>query len=113
MGARALLFPIQWNEPFGIVMIEAMACGAPTLALPGGAVEEVVRDGVSGYVCRSAEEMAQRVQALRFDPESVRAYVAENFSLEKMAQSYVELYQQVIVGVDLSAKARAGERSVA
>ena len=113
MGARALLFPIQWNEPFGLVMIEAMACGAPTLALPGGAVEEVVRDGVSGYVCRSAEEMAQRVKSLRFDPESVRAYVAENFSLEKMAQSYVELYQQVIVGVDLSAKARAGERSVA
>ncbi len=45
----AMLFPIQWNEPFGLVMIEAMACGTPVLALPGGAVEEVVRDGISGF----------------------------------------------------------------
>ncbi len=52
-NATAMLFPIQWNEPFGLVMIEAMACGTPVLALPGGAVEEVVRDGISGHVCRS------------------------------------------------------------
>ena len=50
-NSLAMLFPIQWNEPFGLVMIEAMACGTPVLALPGGAVEEVVRDGISGFVC--------------------------------------------------------------
>src|SRR6476661_2490130 len=49
----AMLFPIQWNEPFGLVMVEAMACGTPVLALRGGSVPEVVRDGVSGYLCRS------------------------------------------------------------
>ena len=49
-----MVFPIQWNEPFGLVMIEAMACGTPVLALPGGSVEEVVRDGVSGFICNSS-----------------------------------------------------------
>jgi glycosyltransferase involved in cell wall biosynthesis len=112
MGARALLFPIQWNEPFGLVMIEAMACGAPALAFPGGAVEEVVREGVSGYVCRSVDEMAARVRSLALAPKAVRAYVAETFSLEKMARSYVELYQQVLAGENLS-ESSAGERSVA
>src|SRR5262249_14539280 len=56
-NATAMLFPIQWNEPFGLVMIEAMACGTPVLAFPGGAVEEVVRDGISGFVCHTAEDM--------------------------------------------------------
>src|SRR6185437_3770303 len=58
--ARALLFPIQWEEPFGLVMIEAMACGTPVLAFPGGSVVEVVADGVSGWICRDVEEMAER-----------------------------------------------------
>ncbi len=53
-NSLAMLFPIQWNEPFGLVMIEAMACGTPVLALPGGAVEEVVCDGISGFVCQSS-----------------------------------------------------------
>src|SRR5437764_4287804 len=50
-NSLAMLFPIQWNEPFGLVMVEAMACGTPVLAMPGGSVPEVVRDGVSGYIC--------------------------------------------------------------
>ena len=62
-NSLAMLFPIQWDEPFGLVMIEAMACGTPVLALPGGAVEEVVRDGVSGFVCQCVDEMAQRAAA--------------------------------------------------
>ena len=76
-------------------------------------VPEVVREGVSGYVCHSAEEMAQRAQSLRLDPQSVRAYVAENFSLEKMARSYVELYGEVTAGENVPAEKEAGERSVA
>jgi glycosyltransferase involved in cell wall biosynthesis len=47
----AMLFPVQWKEPVGLVMLEAMACGIPVLAMPGGSVPEVVRDGVSGYIC--------------------------------------------------------------
>lgn len=96
-NSLALLFPIQWNEPFGLVMIEAMACGTPVLALSGGAVEEIVRDGVSGYVCQSADEMAQRVQALpgRFTPTNVRQYCQQYFSLDRMVAEYLALYQEI------------------
>jgi glycosyltransferase involved in cell wall biosynthesis len=65
------------NEPFGLVMVEAMACGTPVLALPGGSVPEVVRDGVSGYICRSVREMAKRLENLNFSPRQVRQYVVE------------------------------------
>ena len=71
-NATALLFPIQWNEPFGLVMIEAMACGTPVLALPGGAVEEIVADGVSGWICANVGEMAQRARDLRIPAASCR-----------------------------------------
>lgn len=94
----AMLFPIQWDEPFGLVMIEAMACGAPVLALPGGSVQEVVRDGVSGVVCRSVDELAEHAfkAESEFNPDVVRAYVAENFSLEKMVASYASCYKQIL-----------------
>lgn len=94
-GARALLFPIQWEEPFGLVMVEAMACGAPVLATPRGAVPEIVKDGISGYLCHSVEEMAKRAAELRLQPEAVRHYVQENFSAEKMAQRYASLYAEL------------------
>ena len=71
-NASALLFPIQWNEPFGLVMIEAMACGTPVIALPGGAVPEVVRDGVSGWICRDVDEMAARAVDIGISPASCR-----------------------------------------
>jgi len=95
-GALALLFPIQWNEPFGLVMIEAMACGTPVLALPGGSVPEVVREGVSGHVGNSVEELITHARNLKFDPEKVRGYAEENFSVEAMAGKYLELYEEVI-----------------
>ena len=85
-GARALLFPILWDEPFGLVMIEAMACGTPVLALPGGSVPEIVQPDISGYVCRDIEEMTARVKALAIPPGTVRAYVEERFSLERMVK---------------------------
>lgn len=94
-GARALLFPIQWDEPFGLVMVEAMACGTPVLALPGGSVWEIVRDGVAGYVCRSTEEMAQRARELAPAPEQVRRYVEERFSLARMVRDYISLYNEI------------------
>jgi glycosyltransferase involved in cell wall biosynthesis len=94
--ARALLFPIQWEEPFGLVMIEAMACGAPVLALPGGAVAEVVANGVSGFVCSSTNEMAERIVAPLPAREGCRAYVEERFTAARMTDRYLEIYARVL-----------------
>ena len=95
-NSRGLLFPIQWNEPFGLVMIEAMACGAPVFALPGGSVAEIVQDGVSGYICSSVDEMVDRLNnGAAFNPEVVRRYVVDNFSTRKMVQSYADLYMEI------------------
>ncbi len=104
-NSLALLFPIQWDEPFGLVMIEAMACGTPVVALPGGSVREVVGEGVSGFICRSVDEMAQRVQLLpgAFRPSDVRQYCQENFSLERMLGDYLELYQELVIEEPVSA----------
>jgi glycosyltransferase involved in cell wall biosynthesis len=95
-NSLAMLFPIQWHEPFGLVMVEAMACGTPVLALPGGSVREVVRDCVSGYLCRSVREMSKHALNLKFDPISVRRYVEENFSIDRMAAEYDDLYKEAI-----------------
>jgi glycosyltransferase involved in cell wall biosynthesis len=66
-NATAFLFPIEWEEPFGLAMIEAMACGTPVIAFPGGAVEEIVEDGVSGRVCRDVAEAADVLQRYTFN----------------------------------------------
>jgi len=95
-NASALLFPIEWSEPFGLVMIEAMACGTPVLALPGGAVREVVADGVSGWVCDTPTEMAQRAVDLRIPPGSCRLHVEQHFSVERMRRGYEDLYRTTI-----------------
>ena len=92
----AMLFPIQWSEPFGLVMAEAMACGTPVLAMPGGSVPEVVHDGVSGYICRNVRDMSNRVRNLNIDPATVRKYVEENFSIERMVEDYVALYRDAL-----------------
>jgi glycosyltransferase involved in cell wall biosynthesis len=93
----AMLFPIQWNEPFGLVMIEAMACGAPVLAFSGGAVEEVVSSGVSGFICKDVGEMAARTKdAAALNSASIRAYVQEKFSTQRMAAEYADLFREVI-----------------
>lgn len=93
-NSMAMLFPIQWNEPFGLVMVEAMACGTPVLAMPGGSVPEVVQEGVSGHICRSVRSMAKRLHNLSFDSAAIRRYVEENFSLDKMVAQYVSLYKE-------------------
>ena len=92
-NATAMLFPIQWDEPFGLVMIEAMACGTPVIAMPGGSVPEIVKDGVSGWVCRSVNEMSERVRHTGdFDPAQVRVYAEDTFSLDRMVKQYADLY---------------------
>jgi glycosyltransferase involved in cell wall biosynthesis len=93
--ARALLFPIQWEEPFGLVMIEAMACGTPVLAMPGGAVAEIVRDGVNGWVCADVEQLAARLQGPLPTPVSCRDFVAQHFSVGRMVTGYVDIYRRL------------------
>ena len=96
-SSLGLLFPIEWDEPFGLVMIEAMACGAPVFALPGGSVAEVVKDGVSGYVCHTVDKLVERAkQAPEFDFAAVRQYGVKEFSLERMAQGYADLYAEIL-----------------
>jgi glycosyltransferase involved in cell wall biosynthesis len=96
-NSRAMLFPIQWNEPFGLVMIEAMACGTPVLALPGGSVPEIVRDGVSGYVCHSVDELAKRACDLgAVTAQGCRDYVETYFSVERMVGEYADLYSELM-----------------
>jgi glycosyltransferase involved in cell wall biosynthesis len=95
-NSLALLFPIEWDEPFGLIMIEAMACGTPVLALPPGSVPEVVRDGISGYICPSLDAMVDRVSDLnKLNPATIRRYAQEYFSVERMANSYAELYAEI------------------
>jgi glycosyltransferase involved in cell wall biosynthesis len=95
-NATALLFPIQWEEPFGLVLIESMACGTPVIAFSGGAVEEIVKDGVSGKVCGNVDEAVSAIQGMRFSPDVVRAYTEENFSSDVMASRYLDVYLRLI-----------------
>ena len=95
-NARALLFPIQWDEPFGLVMIEAMACGTPVLAFAGGSVAEIVRDGVSGWICSDVEDMARRLASPGVCPASCRTWAIEHFSCDRMVEHYIDLYEDLI-----------------
>lgn len=96
-GARCLLFPVQWEEPFGMVMIEAMACGTPVVALRGGAVDEVVVDGVTGIVCEHPGELAAAVERSRkIDPLACRRHVAANFDVSHLAAGYERIYRDVV-----------------
>ena len=91
--ARWLLFPIQWEEPFGLVMIEAMACGTPVLALRGGAVHEVVRHGVNGWICSDVSDMATRMATPGLPASTCREYVESHFSVATMVDHYLAVYE--------------------
>lgn len=94
-NARALLFPIDWPEPFGLVMIEAMAAGTPVIAWKNGSVPEVITEGVSGFMVSSIEEGAAAVgKCLSLDRAIVRQAFDRRFSVEKMANAYVAAYQR-------------------
>lgn len=95
--AAALLFPIDWPEPFGLVMIEAMACGTPVIAFRNGSVPEVIENDVSGFIVDSEEEAAQAVKrAVRLDRRKVREAFERRFTARRMANNYVEQYQQLL-----------------
>jgi glycosyltransferase involved in cell wall biosynthesis len=91
--ARATLFPIEWEEPFGLVMIESMACGTPVIATRWGAVPEVIVDGETGIIVTEHTEMAAAIpKADAIDPMACRRYVEERFSDERMLRDYENAY---------------------
>jgi glycosyltransferase involved in cell wall biosynthesis len=90
------VFPIQWDEPFGLVMVEAMACGTPVVALPGGSVPEVVEDGVTGWICRQPDQLARGIlQADRIDPAACRRRAERLFDVSSMVAGYERIYRQL------------------
>ena len=98
--ARGLLFPIAWPEPFGLVMIEAMACGTPVLAFRNGSVEEVVDEGVTGYVVDSeAEAICKAGALLSLDRAAVRRQFEARFTADRMANDYLRVYARLREGL--------------
>jgi len=96
-NARATLFPIEWEEPFGLVMIESMACGTPVIATRWGAVPEVIEDGRSGIIVDSYREMPGALESADgLDPLELRRYVEEEFSPQRMVRDYVGAYEAAI-----------------
>ena len=92
--ARALLMPIRWPEPFGLVMVEALACGTPVIAYPEGSVPEVVRDGETGYVVDDEDAMAAAIGRLdRIDPAACRRDCGERFGVDAVVDGYLEVYR--------------------
>jgi glycosyltransferase involved in cell wall biosynthesis len=95
-GAAALLFPIAWREPFGLVMIEAMACGTPIIAFRNGSVPEVLQDGVSGFIVDSEQEAVAALGRLNeLDRDRIRAEFDQRFTSRHMAQNYLKLYSRL------------------
>ena len=96
-GASALLFPIRWNEPFGMVMIEAMACGTPVLAFPEGAAPEVVTDGTTGFLCADEDAMVDALGRIdQLERQDCRLAVEGYFSTRRMVAEHVQLFESML-----------------
>ena len=96
-NAAALLFPIAWREPFGLVMIEAMACGTPVVAFNNGSVPEVLENGLTGFVVTSEDEAVRALHNLsRLDRSRIRAEFERRFTAQHMAQNYLKLYSSLV-----------------
>ena len=100
-----LVFPIAWREPFGLAMIEAMACGTPVLATRNGSVPEVVDEGVTGFIVASETEAATVARQLHvLDRARIRKVFEERFTAQRMAEDYVSLYRCLIAGHEIAAR---------
>jgi glycosyltransferase involved in cell wall biosynthesis len=98
-NARALLFPIDWPEPFGLVMIEAMACGTPVVAYPRGSVPEIVEPGLTGFLVETVDEAVEAVRAAQsLDRRRIRRRFRSRFSARRMAEDYLALYTDLAAG---------------
>jgi glycosyltransferase involved in cell wall biosynthesis len=102
-GARATLFPIEWEEPFGLVMIESMACGTPVIATRYGAVPEVIEHGRSGIIVDDYREMEDAIEAAdRLEPEELRRCCEDRFSPQRMVADYVQAYETAMTPLSSS-----------
>jgi glycosyltransferase involved in cell wall biosynthesis len=98
-NAAGVLFPINWPEPFGLVMIEAMACGTPVIAFGSGSVPEVIDEGLSGFIVNSIRQAVSAVARLdRLSRETVRAVFDKRFTVVRMADDYIRLYTSLLAG---------------
>jgi glycosyltransferase involved in cell wall biosynthesis len=105
-NARALLFPIDWPEPFGLVMIEAMACGTPVIAFPCGSVPEVIDHGTSGLISRTIEDAVRAVESLStFSRQQCRQRFEERFTSARMANDYASLFRRMVDGAEVASDA--------
>lgn len=96
-AARALLFPIDWPEPFGLVMIEALACGTPVIAFECGSVPEVLNDGKTGFIVRSVPEAVERLKKItNISRRHCRQEFESRFTAAQMAKNYVTVYRQLL-----------------
>jgi glycosyltransferase involved in cell wall biosynthesis len=109
-GARATLFPIEWEEPFGLVMVESMLVGTPVISFARGAAPEVVEDGVTGFVVRDLPEMVDRIGRVgSIDRARCRARARERFSSRRMARDYERVYEEAVARKHPSAGSRAND----
>jgi glycosyltransferase involved in cell wall biosynthesis len=96
-GAVAMLFPITWREPFGLVMIESMAAGTPVIAMNMGSASEVITHGKTGFICTNFEECVSAIAlAAKLDRYAIREYVSQRFGVQQMVDGYEAVYQQVL-----------------
>lgn len=96
-GAKGLLFPIDWPEPFGLAMTESMACGTPVIAFRNGSVEEVMKDGITGFVVESVDQAVEVACKLEeIDRQGCRKYFESRFSVEAMAAGYLDVYKAIL-----------------
>jgi glycosyltransferase involved in cell wall biosynthesis len=96
-NAFALLMPILWNEPFGIVMAEALACGTPVIGFKRGAVPEVIQDGINGYLCNTIDDMVFAInRASRLERSYARLTAEEKFSSDNITEAYIKLYKEAV-----------------
>lgn len=96
-NAKALLFPIEWPEPFGLVVIEAMACGTPVIAYKRGSMQELIKDNETGFLVNSAEEAVQAIKKIgNLNRENCRKHVEKNFNLKTMINRYQRLYRKIL-----------------
>jgi glycosyltransferase involved in cell wall biosynthesis len=96
-NASGLLFPIQWDEPFGIVMPEAMACGTPVIGFKHGSVPEVVKNGVTGYVVKDFDEFVEKIKEIKnISPSACRKRAEKYFSVKAMVDGYENVYRKVL-----------------
>ena len=95
--AKALLYPIEWEEPFGLLMSEAMACGTPVIAFKKGSVPEIVKNNKTGFVVNTISEMVKAIKKIdQIDRRECRKHVEENFTVQKMADGYEDAYKKIL-----------------